>query len=279
MSLLDPLRRAWDRWRHPAPVVAVLRLDGVIGGRSPRGLNLARFAAAIERAFRLPHVQGVALAINSPGGSPAQSQLLYRRIRQLAEEHHVPVFAFAEDVVASGGYWLALAADEIYAEECSLVGSIGVVSASFGLAAVLGRLGIERRLYTAGENKSMLDPFLPENPRDVERLGTLQRDLHDSFRELVRARRGARLKGDDSDLMSGEVFAGKRALAAGLIDGIGDLRGTMRERFGDQVRLRPVAVGRRRLSILPFRRRDVIDLVAEAASWLEERLIWSRFGL
>jgi signal peptide peptidase SppA len=282
MNPLDPLRRVWDRWRHPAPVVAVLRLDGVIGGRSLRSLNLARFAAAIERAFRMRHVQGVALAINSPGGSPAQSQLLYRRIRQLADEHHVPVFAFAEDVAASGGYWLALAADEIYAEESSLVGSIGVVSASFGLAAVLGRLGIERRLYTAGENKSMLDPFLPENPRDVERLGTLQRDLHDGFKELVRARRGARLKGDDNDLMSGEIFAGKRALAAGLIDGIGDLRGTMRERFGDQVRLRLIAVGRRRLSFLPFRRParpDIIDLVAEAASWLDERLLWSRFGL
>jgi signal peptide peptidase SppA len=282
MSPLDRLRRAWDRWRHPAPVVAVLRLDGIIGGRSSRSLNLQRFAAAIERAFRLRHVQGVALAINSPGGSPAQSQLLYRRIRQFAEEQRVPVFAFAEDVAASGGYWLALAADQIYAEESSLVGSIGVVSAGFGLVAVLGRLGIERRLYTAGENKSMLDPFLPENSRDVERLGTLQRDLHDGFKELVRARRGARLKGDDSDLMSGEIFAGKRALAAGLIDGIGDLRGTMRERFGDQVRLRPIAVGRRRLSFLPFRRParpDIVDLVAEAASWLDERLLWSRFGL
>jgi len=282
MNPLDLARALLDRWRHPAPVVAVLRLDGIIAGRGPRSINLLRFATAIERAFALRHVRGVALAINSPGGSPAQSQLLYRRIRQLADENRVPVFAFAEDVAASGGYWLALAADEIYAEESSLVGSIGVVTASFGVAAVLSRLGVERRLYTAGENKSMLDPFLPENPRDVDRLGTLQRDLHDSFKELVRSRRGARLKGDDSELMSGEVFAGRRALAAGLIDGIGDLRGTMRERFGDQVRLRPIAVGRRRLPFLPFRRParpGVADLVADAASWLEERVLWSRFGL
>ncbi|HUB95423.1 MAG TPA: S49 family peptidase [Stellaceae bacterium] len=282
MNLLDLPSRAWARWRHPAPVVAVVRLDGIIGGRGPRSLSLLRFAAVIERAFRLRHLRGVALAINSPGGSPAQSQLLYRRIRQLADEHRVPVFAFAEDVAASGGYWLALAADEIYAEESSLVGSIGVVSAGFGLSAVLQRFGVERRLYTAGENKSLLDPFLPENPRDVERLGTLQRDLHDSFKELVHARRGGRLKGEDEMLMSGEIFAGRRALAAGLIDGIGDLRGTMRERFGDEVRLRLVAPTRRRLSLLPFgrpARPDIADVAADMSAWLEERLLWSRFGL
>jgi signal peptide peptidase SppA len=282
MSLVDLPGRVLARWRNPGPVVAVLRLDGVIGGRGRRGLSLRRYAGAIERAFRQRRLQGVALAINSPGGAAAQSQLIYRRIRQLADERGVPVFAFAEDVAASGGYWLALAADEIYAEETSLVGSIGVVSAGFGLAAVLARLGVERRLYTAGENKSLLDPFLPEKPRDVERVGGLQRDLHDTFKALVRARRGARLKGDDETLLSGEIFTGRSALAAGLIDGIGDLRGVMRGRFGAQVRLRPIEPERRRFAFLPWRRPrtpEVAELVGDVASWIEDRAIWARFGL
>lgn len=282
MSARDLLLRPFDRWRNTGPVVAVLRLDGVIGPRGRRNLSLRRYAAAIERAFALRHLHGVALAINSPGGSPVQSQLLYRRIRQFAEEKQVPVFAFAEDVAASGGYWLALAADEVYAEETSLLGSIGVVSASFGFTAALARWGVERRLYTAGPDKSLLDPFLPENPRDVERLTVLQRDLHDSFKTLVRARRGTRLKGEEEALFSGEVFTGRRALGLGLIDGIGDLRGVMRDRFGAQVRLRFIDPERRRFR-LPFlglpRRPDVADVVAELATRLEERLIWARFGL
>jgi signal peptide peptidase SppA len=282
MTMTDLPGRLLARWRNPAPVVAVLRLDGVIGGQGRRNLSLRRYALALERAFRLRHLKGVALAINSPGGSPVQSQLLYRRIRQLADEHEVPVFAFAEDVAASGGYWLALAADEIYAEETSLVGSIGVVSAGFGFVEVLGRLGVERRLYTAGEDKSLLDPFLPQRPHDVERLGTVQRDLHDSFKALVRTRRGARLKGEESALMGGEIFSGRRALAAGLIDGIGDLRGTLRERFGDTLRFRAIEPERRRFAFLSFARRrrlDVADLVFDLAARVEERLIWARFGL
>jgi signal peptide peptidase SppA len=282
MSVADLPRRFLARWRSPGPVVAVLRLEGVIGGSGRRGINLRRYAGAIERAFRQRRLKGVALAVNSPGGSAAQSQLLYRRIRQLADEHGVPVFAFAEDVAASGGYWLALAADEVYAEETSLIGSIGVVSASFGFAQVLNRFGIERRLYTAGENKSMLDPFLPEKSSDVERLGALQRDVHQSFKALVRARRGARLKGGDDVLLSGEVFTGRRALELGLIDGIGDVRGVLRERFGENVRLKAIEPERRRFALLAFRRPrapDIVDLAAELASFVEERLIWARFGL
>lgn len=282
MRLLDLLLRPFDRWRQTGPVVAVLRLDGVIAPRGRRSLSLRRFASAIERAFALRRLAGVALAVNSPGGSPVQSQLLFRRIRQLAEEKEIPVFAFAEDVAASGGYWLALAADEIYAEETSLLGSIGVVSAGFGFAAVLSRLGVERRLYTAGEEKSLLDPFLPEKPRDVERLTGLQRDLHESFKALVRSRRGTRLKGDDETLFNGEVFTGGRAAALGLIDGIGDLRGTMRSRFGERVRFKFVEPERRRFSLLGLvlpRRPDVADLAADLALRLEERLIWARFGL
>src|SRR5579863_5463759 len=183
-----------ERWRNPPPVVSVLRLDGVIGPRQWRGaLSLASHAAAIERAFRPSRLSAVALAINSPGGSPVQSALLYRRIRQLADEKKVPVFAFAEDVAASGGYWLALAGDEIYAEDASLIGSIGVVTSSFGVNRLIDRLGIERRLHTAGENKAMLDPFLPENPLDVARLTALQQDIHDSFKAHVRQRRAGKI--------------------------------------------------------------------------------------
>jgi signal peptide peptidase SppA len=282
MTMRDLLHRLRARWRPTGPVVAVLQLDGVIAARGRRALSLRRLAPALDRAFGQRDLKGVALAINSPGGSPVQSQLLFRRIRQLAEEHGVPVFAFAEDVAASGGYWLALAADEIYAEESSLVGSIGVVSAGFGFAAVLERFGVQRRLYTAGTEKSMLDPFLPEKPQDVERLGALQRDLHDGFKALVRARRGARLKADDSVLMNGDIFTGKRALGLGLIDGIGDLRGTLRARFGDNVQFRAIAPERRRwlrIPFLPSRRPDVGDVVADLAARVEERLLWARFGL
>ena len=279
-SLLQ--RLPLGRLRPSEPTVAVLRLDGVIGLRGRRGLSLRRYAAALERAFSLRGLKAVALAINSPGGSPAQSALLYRRIRQLAAERAVPVLAFAEDVAASGGYWLALAADEIYAEETSLLGSIGVVTSGFGFVTALGRLGIERRLHTEGDNKSLLDPFLPEEPRDLERLKTLQRDLHDSFKELVKQRRGAKLKGDEAQLFSGEVFTGRRALSLGLIDGIGEARGVLRGLFGDEVRLRLIEPERRR----PFWARwalpgrpDVGDLAGDLVARLEERLIWARFGL
>jgi signal peptide peptidase SppA len=283
MSIGD-LRRflPLGKWRALPPTVAVLRFEGVIGLRGRRGLSLQRYALAIERAFRMPGLKAVALVVNSPGGSPAQSALLYRRIRQLAAERAVPVIAFAEDVAASGGYWLALAADEIYAEETSLMGSIGVVTAGFGFTEVLARLGIERRLHTAGENKSLLDPFLPEDQRGIERLTALQSDLHDSFKELVRQRRGAKLKGEESMLFSGEVFTGRRALGLGLIDGIGELRGVMRGLFGETVRLRPMVPERRRFSLArlaSFGRAELNDLAGDLLTRIEERLFWARFGL
>jgi serine protease SohB len=284
MSLVDDLlgMLPMERFRNPPPQVAVLRLDGLIGGRGPRGLSLRRFAGALERAFGLRNLKAVALAINSPGGSPAQSSLLFRRIRQLAQEKDVPVVAFTEDVAASGGYWLALAADEIFAEDTSLVGSIGVITASFGFAEVLRKVGVQRRLYTAGENKSLLDPFLAEDPKGVERLTALQRDMHDVFKDMVRARRGARLKVEESTVFSGEVFTGRRALELGLVDGIGDLRGVMRQRYGDTVRLRVVEPERRRLLLPRFglpRRPDIGDIAGDLLARLEERLIWARFGL
>jgi signal peptide peptidase SppA len=283
MSFVDDLLQKLpvERFRNPPPQVAVLRLDGLIGSRGPRSLSLRRLAGAIERAFSLKNLKAVALAINSPGGSPAQSSLLFRRIRQLAAEKEVPVVAFAEDVAASGGYWLALAADEIFAEDTSLVGSIGVITASFGFTEVMRKLGIQRRLYTAGENKSLLDPFLTEDPKAIDRLTALQRDMHETFKDMVRARRGAKL-GSEETLFSGEVFTGRRALELGLIDGIGDLRGVMRQRYGDSVKLRPVEPERRRFALARFglpRRPDVAELAADLIAGLEERLIWARFGL
>ncbi len=195
-NLKQSARDFVDRVRNPPPVVAVLRLSGVIGGMGSwsRGLSLASLAGPIEAAFKVSRLEAVALAINSPGGSPAQSALIAKRIRDLAKENDVPVFAFAEDVAASGGYWLALAGDEIFAQETSIIGSIGVISAGFGFTQLLQRIGVERRLHTAGDRKAILDPFQAEKPSDVKHLKSIQQDIHHSFQEMVRERRGGRLK-------------------------------------------------------------------------------------
>jgi signal peptide peptidase SppA len=293
MSLEDLLARLpIERLRNPPPLVPVIRFDGVIAARRRSGaMSLATHAAALERAFAAKRTVAVAIIVNSPGGSPVQSALLARRIRQLADEKKVPVIAFAEDVAASGGYWLALAGDEIYAEEASLIGSIGVVSAGFGFTGLIERLGIDRRLHTAGENKALLDPFLPEREADVDRLALLQRDIHTVFKEEVRRRRLGRIDAADDTLFSGDVLTGRMALQRGLIDGIGDLRGVMRARFGDRVRLVPVPTERRRR--WPFRRSargidwgidaarfaPAADLAGDLVDWLEARLLWARFGL
>lgn len=273
------LARHWPR----RPTVAVLRFEGVITPRPRRdGVSLASHAGAIERAFRLPGLAAVAIVVNSPGGAPVQSALLSRRIRQLADEKGVPVLAFAEDVAASGGYWLALAGDEIWGEETSLLGSIGVVTASFGLDRLIERFGIERRLHTAGARKSLLDPFLPEDPADIARLSALQQDIHLSFKEHVRRRRAGKIDAADESLFEGDVLTGRMALARGLIDGIGEVRGVLRARFGDKVRLRPISPERRRWlpwRRLPFLTCDPPALLAEIAERIEARLLWARFGL
>src|SRR5689334_1983026 len=225
------------RWRG-LPTVPVVRLTGVIGFSTPLkpGLTLAGVARALDRAFAMGKPKAVALSINSPGGSAVQSHLIYRRIRQLSEEKKVPVIAFVEDVAASGGYMIACAADEIICDPSSIVGSIGVVGASFGAHEAIKKLGIERRVYTAGEKKVMLDPFLPENPEDVEHLKTIQREIHETFIGLVRQSRGARLTGPENTLFSGEYWGARTALGYGLIDRLGDLRAVLRERFGEDVR-------------------------------------------
>jgi len=261
-------------WLSTRPVVTVLRLEGVIGGGSRLGaptLSDAALAPLIEQAFTRGRPKAVALAINSPGGSPVQSSLIAARIRRLAEERRVPVLAFCEDVAASGGYWLATAADEIFVDASSIVGSIGVISASFGFHELLGKVGVERRVYTAGEDKSLLDPFRPERLADVERLKRLQAIIHQNFIDQVRARRGAKLKGDN--LFSGEVWAGVGAVESGLADGIGHLVPTLKARFGPRVRLRVIGL-RRSL----FRRLGLPG-VGDVLAAVEERALWARYGL
>lgn len=289
----------WLRARLPwlkrkPPVVAVIRLSGVIasGGGTPLRpamLNLASLAETIERAFAIKGVRAVALAINSPGGSPVQSALIAGRIRQLAGEKHVTVFAFAEDVAASGGYWLTLAADEIYADRSSIIGSIGVISSSFGFTGLMERIGVERRTHTKGEKKAFLDPFAPEKPDDVARLLEIQGEMHERFKDEVRARRGDRLnKAGTTELFSGEFWTGDRALALGLIDGIGDLRSVMRARYGKKVKLRLVGGEsgwlRRRFglaapSFLAAGQAPLAGLADELIAAAEARALWARFGL
>jgi signal peptide peptidase SppA len=276
--------------RKPPPTVSVIRLSGIIGsgGALRPGITLSALAPVIERAFAVPGQQAVALQINSPGGSPVQSALVAGRIRQLADEKKVPVFAFAEDVAASGGYWLACAADEIYADPSSIIGSIGVVSAGFGFQDLIARYGIERRVHTSGARKAMLDPFQPENDEDVVRLKAIQAEIHDAFKSMVRGRRGERLNGTDEDLFTGEFWTGARAQELGLIDGLGDLRTVMRGRFGEKVRLRLVH-GERRwwrgrirtgAALPPMIPTGLADDFAHAViGAVEERAMWSRFGL
>lgn len=270
--------------RDPAPVVSVLRLSGVIGRIGPvgGGMTLAGLERIIDRAFAPRHLKTVALAVNSPGGSPVQSAMIARRIRERAGERKVPVIAFAEDIAASGGYWLACAADEIYADENSLVGSIGVISAGFGFPALLDRYGVERRVHTAGRRKGMLDPFRHESPEDIARLHSIQADIHESFKTMVRDRRGTRLSAPDEELFEGDVWTGRQALALGLIDGLGDLRSVMRERFGERVRLRSVSP-RPGLMRRWFGRTGA-DGGADAHAWavlaaLDEWALWKRYGL
>jgi serine protease SohB len=272
-----------DQLLPRAPVVAVLRFEGVIMSRPRRnGVSLASHAAAIERAFRAANLVAVAIVVNSPGGSAVQSALLFRRLRELADEKRIPVIAFAEDVAASGGYWLALAGDEIFSEETSILGSIGVISASFGFSQLIGRLGVERRLHAAGERKSLLDPFLPENPSDVARLTVLQQDIHRAFKEHVQRRRAGKIDAADESLFNGDILTGRMAVERGLVDGIGELRGVMRARYGDKVKLRPFQAERRRWPLwrrLPFAARGPAAAITDFTEWIEARLLWARFGL
>ena len=249
---------AWlpARLRRGTAVVPVVRLSGVIGAVTPLrpGMTLAGVAKTLEKAFATRNARAVALVINSPGGSPVQSRQIYLRISQLAEEKNLQVMVFVEDVAASGGYMLACAGDEIYCDPSSILGSIGVVGGSFGMTELIRKIGVERRLYTAGEHKAMLDPFLPENPEDVARLKSIQREIHTIFIALVKTSRGARLKGADDMLFTGEYWAGESSVSLGLADAIGDLRSTLRARYGEKVQTPVIAPASGMLSGLFGRR-------------------------
>lgn len=274
----------WPFGKRP-PVVPALRLSGAIGGGGMLrgvGLNLAGLERAIDAAFAAKRATTVALSINSPGGSPAQAALIAGRIRRNAEEKERKVIAFIEDVSASGGYWLALAADEIFASECSIIGSIGVITAGFGLDSAIGRLGIERRLYATGPRKGMLDPFRPEDPEDVATLREIQGQILDSFKAELRARRADRLKLSEEELLSGRVWTGRAALDAGLIDGIGDMHGVLRERFGKRARVRVMNAPRPwwwQRRFMGGGAGDPATFVDLALARLEERALFARFGL
>ena len=276
-AMLDWIR---DRFRR-RPTVPVVRLSGVIasGGLfAGRNLSIDAVAPLLRRAFETRGARAVALVLNSPGGSPVQSALIAQRIRLHATEKGLPVIAFVEDVAASGGYWLACAADEIIVDPSSIVGSIGVISAGFGFQDLLARLGVERRVHTSGQRKAMLDPFRPENPEDVERLKRLQAEIHDGFKDWVRQRRGRLLKADEDTLFNGEFWTGKRGLELGLVDGLGELRTTLQSRYGAKVRL-PVIGPRRRLLSRFGLRSGLDDVGPTTLAALEERLHWQRFGL
>ena len=280
--------------RSDVVTIPVIRLQGAImagGGQLRPTLSLASTAGLIEKAFAFKNAPAVAISINSPGGSPVQSRLIYQRIRDLAEEKNKRVLVFVEDVAASGGYMIAVAGDEIIADPSSIVGSIGVVSASFGFQDLLKKIGVERRVHTAGKNKAVLDPFREERPEDVERLKALQLEVHDTFIDLVKDRRGIKLA-DDPELFTGLFWSGKRGLALGLVDALGDMRGFLRARYGDKVRLKLISPQRgllgRRIGMIGSGlfsggQSDAADLAASAAMGVadaaEQRAIWARFGL
>jgi signal peptide peptidase SppA len=278
------------KFRRGIAVVPVVRLSGVIGAVTPLrpGMSLSGVAKMLERAFATKNARAVALVINSPGGSPVQSRQIYLRIRQLAAEKKLPVLVFVEDVAASGGYMIACAGDEIFCDPSSILGSIGVVGGSFGFQDLIKRIGVERRLYTAGAHKAMLDPFLPENPDDVSRVKALQREIHAIFISLVKESRGSRLKGADDVLFTGEYWAGETSISLGLADAIGDLRSTLRARFGEKVLTPVIAPASGLLSGLLGRRSPgagslgafdgMGGLPDELISALETRAIWAKFG-
>ncbi len=276
--------------RSDAVTIPVIRLHGTImsgGGQFRPVLSLASTAGLIEKAFAVADAPAVAISINSPGGSPVQSRLIYRRIRDLAAEKNRTVLVFVEDVAASGGYMIAVAGDEIIADPSSIVGSIGVVSASFGFTDLMKKIGVERRVYTAGQNKALLDPFKPEKKEDVERLKTLQLEVHDTFIDIVKERRGDKLK-DDPELFTGMFWTGKKGLSLGLVDSLGDMRTVLKDRYGAKTKLKLISAPRglfgRRLGLfgsgLGFSAPDIASAAAtgllEAA---EDRALWSRFGL
>jgi signal peptide peptidase SppA len=271
------LRDRFARVLGGGPVIPVVRLHGVIAAdQRPGRLNIESVAPLLKRAFAFRHAPAVAIVVNSPGGSAVQSRLISQHIRDLADQHRRKVLVFVEDAAASGGYYIAVGGDDINADPSSIVGSIGVIYAGFGFVGTLEKLGVERRVHTAGRNKSTLDPFLPEKAEDVERLKGYELDVHKVFIDWVKARRGGRLRASDDELFTGEFWTGVRGLELGLVDGLGDLHGELRERFGDKVTLRTIEPRR---SLLSLPRLGLSALTSDVAAVLEDRALWARLGL
>nr|WP_295883186.1 S49 family peptidase [uncultured Devosia sp.] len=269
------LQRLTGRGRITIPVV---RLHGVIAAEQRQGrLNIATVAPLLQRAFSIKAAPAVAIIVNSPGGSPVQSRLIAKRIRDLAEEHHKPVLVFVEDAAASGGYFIAVAGDEIIVDPSSIVGSIGVIMAGFGFVGALEKLGVERRVHTAGNNKSTLDPFLPEKASDIERIKQFETDIHNVFIDVVKSRRGTRLKGADDTLFTGEWWTGMRGVELGLVDAIGDIHETLHTRYGPHLNLKVIEPKRSWFGIprIGF----AAGLSSDLAATIEDRALWARFGL
>lgn len=274
-----------EKYRTPPVVIPVVKLSGVIGqgGNFNQGLNIGSAAGPLEKAFSYEDAPAIAISINSPGGSPVQSNLIFKRIRQLADEKEKTVLVFVEDVAASGGYFIAVAGDEIIADPSSVVGSIGVISASFGLNKAIGKLGVERRVYTSGKSKSTLDPFMPEKKEDIAHLKKLQEEIHETFIDVVKSRRADVLKEDDEALFNGLFWTGKTALSLGLIDGLGDMRSTLKERYGEKTKLKLIGAKKG----MSFRRLfggSVDEHLARnfgegLIGSVENRAHWARFGL
>jgi signal peptide peptidase SppA len=268
------------KFKKSTPLVSVIRLEGVIGsaGSFKKGLTLEDQQADISKAFKPKNLKAVALQINSPGGSPVQSELIFNLIRELSEEKGVPVFSFVEDVAASGGYWLACAGDEIYSLESSIVGSIGVISSGFGFVEAIKKLGVERRVYTQGENKSILDPFKPEKPDDVEFLKSLQSDIHESFKNLVRTRRKGKIDEDaNNKIFTGQFWNGVKAKELGLIDSYGSMDAVLKEKFGKDVKIERIAKPKswlkKKLSGAS------LSLVESCVKVVDEKSLWSKYNL
>jgi signal peptide peptidase SppA len=290
MSLIDKFNELAVRFAGPivrknSPIVSVVKLSGIIGsaGFGRKGINLADLEIPLRRAFSKRGVDAVALKINSPGGSPVQSEMIANRIRQLSDEKDIPVYAFVEDLAASGGYWLACSADEIYVSSMSIVGSIGVISASFGFNQLMDKIGIERRIYSQGKNKSMLDPFRPEEPQHIERLLRLQEDIHNSFMGYVKERRVGKLTDTDENLFNGDIWTGNQAKEVGLVDEIGDIRSVIQEKFGVKTKFIQIPLKsswlQKTLSGESYKTSKETRVVDELISSIEERLIWSRYDI
>ena len=280
----DAAKRPWYKrlLGNDGPTIPVVRLQGVISqDLKPGRLNIASVAPMLKKAFSFKKAPAVAIIVNSPGGSPVQSRLIAEHIRQLAAENDKKVLVFVEDAAASGGYFIATAGDEIIADPSSLVGSIGVIYSGFGFVEAIEKLGVTRRLYTAGQNKSTLDPFLPAKEEDVERIKQLELDIHEVFIDYVKSRRGGRITLPDAEVFTGEFWTAKRGLSMGLVDTLGDLHGTLRARFGKDVKIKPIGQKRGLIQLPSFGLSGAVsaDLVGDIAARIEDRALWSRLGL